>query len=150
MLKKTSVLSCVLFSLASLPALAADRAVVDCRAVKIYDDNVFEEGLSTEEYPDVDVDSDASGRLVRGSIGAFSYRARNQDRIQLVRSTETKSTYLLQHRNDRGPGYADRQSFIEVSLTQGPRAGRLWGRVLVRENGERAPRPVALLVCKAI
>lgn len=79
--------------LMALPAWAADSDyVIDCVVSRVVDDNVFEEGLSVDEYPDVYVknviesdDMDENGLSVRvGSMQA--YRDQQGDTVSVSRT----------------------------------------------------------------
>lgn len=131
-----SLILSVLTLLAS-PALAATYPV-DCRVAKIYDGEVYEESLSTGEYPDVYVSRDGNNFSL--SVGANrSFNTAEGDSVSLE---ENGDTVLVNAK------YKDSDDLlhIEVSTSSAGRGGR-WARLKVKPAGQ-AWTDVALLVCK--
>jgi len=108
---------------------------VDCHVTRLYDDTVFEEGLSVGEYPDVRVEQRAGSGIVRVGLGAFSYDTRDGDDVSLSLS------------GDEGARIATvviRRSLDAIRLTL-PADSSAEGSVRVREDGEEIR--VASLEC---
>ncbi|HEX4924289.1 MAG TPA: hypothetical protein VFV50_09385 [Bdellovibrionales bacterium] len=126
----------------SATAAAENKNVVDCKAVKIIDDSVFEESLSTHEHTDVYIEADANGKLVLASVGAnIDYERKKGDIVRQLPSEFGRNRYILRR------ALSDRAFMITVSQGSGPRPGTAWGNISV-QNGNGTWSEIAVLVCK--
>lgn len=130
------------FMSASTAAAAETKTVVDCQAVKIVNDRVFEEGLSTHEYPSVYIEADSNGQLVSASVGAnIDYERKSGDVVRALTPEAGRNRYLLRYAKGR------MAVIITVSQSSGPRPGAVWGNLSVQNENELSTE-VAVLVCK--
>lgn len=106
-------------------------AYVSCRATEVdYANSPFEESLSTDEYPDVDVYQKPGGDFTSVDIGGSVFRSEDGDQITVVTTTEGLEAVI-----DRGNDY------VHVVRTNGTA-----GKILHREGGTEIE--VATLACK--
>lgn len=117
-------------------ALAANQKLEDCRVVKVIDDNVFEEGLSTHEYPDIDVVRTGKGLEI--SVGAMrDWEQAAGDFVFSVQNVNGSARYQFRYK-----GSQENYTF-EVQP-----AKRRTGKLYVKEAGE--PRKlVAIAYCSS-
>jgi hypothetical protein len=110
----------LVLALLAIPCFASE-SLEDCRVVKVTDDNVFEEGLSTHEYPDIDVVREDSGKLYV-SVGAMlDWEQANGDKITIKRDQSGKTTYTF-----RRKGSSESFTlFVTPRGSKGRREGRL-------------------------
>lgn len=121
-------------------ALAAATEIVDCRVAKIYDDNVFEEGLSTHEYPDVALSK--TGKDLVLSLGAMrNYQTKTGDAVSYHHKASQLVVHAAYKNNDRGV-------LIKVA-GKANASGKKWGKLYVFETANSSPKEVALLICKS-
>lgn len=106
-------------------------AYVSCRATKVdYGNSPFEESLSTDEYPDVDVYQKPGGGFTAVDIGGSLFSSEDGDQITVTTTPEGLEAVV-----DRGNDY------IHVVRTNGTA-----GEILHREGGSEIK--VATLSCK--
>ncbi len=134
MIKKIMTIAVVLVASSAL----ADSKLVDCRVAKIYDDNVFEEGLSTHEYPEVDLTQNAKNLSL--SVGSMqNYETKNGDSVSYKKQG---GKILIEAK------YKDSEDLVFIEVTNNKtEKGDSWGRLKVKQEGESV-KPVALLICK--
>ena len=130
---------CVVHSLLLLlpvSSMAASRTLAECRVVKVIDDNVFEEGLSTHEYPDIDVTETSKGYEV--SVGVMlDWEQTKGDHISITRNRGTDRYVFRRLRSS--------QTFI---FTVAPLSkGRRQGNLALKAGGEPL-RTIAIAYCK--
>ncbi len=107
---------------------------VNCTLTTLHDDNVFEEGLSIDEYPDVSITRNVVDQRLEVSIGSWSFDSADGDSGTFNVSGPT-ATATLKVGDDT----------IKVA---GPTRGNGKGTVTITEHG--ATRPVADLDCNGI
>jgi hypothetical protein len=62
-------------------AYANEKTLLQCKATKIVDSSFLEEGLSVEEYPNVDISEDETGSKTMW-LGSNLFKESNDDLIQ--------------------------------------------------------------------
>jgi hypothetical protein len=122
----------------SLMSSMANAYVLDCRVAKVYDDNVFEEGLSTDEYPDVDLGYE--GRNLILSIGSMqNYETKAGDTVEYQTSGDQLRVFAK---------YRDSNGYVIIEVSdRGPNKNARWANLKVKEPDSKL-QTVALLVCK--
>ncbi len=126
-----------LLAVASFSAFSAE--IVSCRVAKVYNDNIFEEGLSVREYPEVSLYQ--SGRNFELKLGMMQRY-----------STKTGGYVAL---NTAGPkvmiaaSYKGETATVFIQINKVPADnGMRWGQLAYREDGQSRVQAVALLICK--
>ncbi len=111
-----------------LPLVGTD---LRCTATRIYDDNVFEEGLSTDEYPDVSIEQNPVRDTIEVGIGAASYE-KGEDNVTFA-IADGKATAVI-----------TQEDGSKITVT-GPANASGSGRIDITERGRT--RRVAALRC---
>jgi len=120
--------------LLSAPLHGAQAQLESCKVLKVVDDNVFEEGLSTHEYPDIDVTRTTKGLEV--SVGAMrDWEQANGDYVRSSKKEDGSIWYNFRYKGSR-------ESFAFVVQP----AKRRTGKLFVNEDGKL--RLVAVAYCK--
>lgn len=128
---------CFLLFVCSIPAFSA-TTVLNCRVTKIYNDNIFEESLSTDEYPEVYLDQEGRDfELMLGSTG--TYRSVDGDKISVSR-IGAKLFVTAQYKDSPS------RVFLEVNAVAG-NSGKRWGVLNYKKDGRYNPQAVALFIC---
>lgn len=108
-----------------------------CRVVKVIDDNHFEEGLSTHEYPDIDVGRNNKG-LLEVSVGATRDWEQGAGDFVSFRTLSSGTQTKFRYKNSR--------STYTFTVTRNG-TGRRSGRLSVLEPNEYA-KLIAIAYCK--
>ncbi len=120
--------------LLSAPLFGANAQLENCKVVKVVDDNVFEEGLSTYEYPDIDVVRTSKGLEV--SVGANrDWEQAAGDFIFSVQNVNGNAKYQFHYK-----GSSERYR-LDVTA-----AKRRTAKLYVKEPGE-SEKLVAIAYC---
>jgi hypothetical protein len=118
------------------------KTVVDCKVAKLIDDNIFEEGLSRHEYPEVYIEANTSGALVSASVGAMiDYDVTVGDTINKESPKSGSNRYYLKYKK------SNYYVLLTVNQSQGPTPTTLWGN-LYYGDGHETQKDVAILICK--
>jgi hypothetical protein len=134
----TGLFSLLFFATSSFAA----SLLIDCEVVNITSYNPLDEALSPgEDYSTVTVNKNGKA----AQLGGFYLKTSQADEITILPRTADSQTVVVQR-----DGW-DQEYFINVSLVNGPRDGRFWGKVSFRKIGTRMmPSKFATLICKEV
>lgn len=128
----------LIMALALLVSASSYASELDCKVVKVYNDNIFEEGLSTHEYPDVFVEqNDDSMHLSIGAMQTYS-----TDDGDFIKSDISGSKIKIIAQ------YSDQPSivFIEINKRAAGKKTRR-GKLSYKANSGSKIETIASIVC---
>ncbi|MDZ4663210.1 MAG: hypothetical protein SGJ18_16490 [Pseudomonadota bacterium] len=139
---KKNILSILIFTfLAPISASAESKTRLDCRAAKILNDNVFEEGLSTHEYPDVYLFQEGSN--LNFSVGAMQDYDTADGAVVEVKKRGAKTVIKANYKGEKDSVVITVSNDSDVDGS-----GNKWANLDKIEGDERIQ--VALLICKKV
>lgn len=133
-MKTLIFLSALFFSTLGFADHYSNENVLDCRVTKMVE-HYFDESLSAEEYPDVEVARSASGEYSVQLGVNTAYEASEGDKVTFVGKERVGSIATVQTQHDE-------TITIEVEW----RKTLAIGRIKIKEKAER-PRTIAHIVC---
>lgn len=128
--------------LASFSVFAQKRTITDCKVTEVINTRIFQESLSVEEYPDVEVEKDEVGML-KVRIGASVYSEIAGDYIDPQNAVGMQKGFTVITK-DRNEGFS-----LMVFGRPGKREGKLVGTTITSEgNFSYSSTLIANLNCK--
>lgn len=119
-----------------------NRDVLMCKVSKMLDFRYFQEALSEDEYPHVDVAKSLNGEYTVGIGGNYPYEKSAGDRVEFT-TRRKAATQILQVKI--------RTQFGDLILLDviSPSTGGLFkGQIRVQEKGELNIKPIANITCQ--
>ena len=109
--------------------------ILDCRVTRMVDYTYFDEALSTDEYPTINVNQDANGEVSIDYGGNAPYEVSEGDTVTLTTKKMSGINVTVVTK------YGDK-----VILQTEHHRTLAKGKVIVQEKGE-APRTIAYVMC---